>query len=133
MKRMSSLFRNVDCVSLYVDNLDDGLAFYQEKLGLKLLWRAKNSLGLGMDEDKTEVVLVDEHNPSANFYVEDVEKASEKIVEAGGKITYGPFDIDIGKCCVIQDPWKNTYCILDMSKGKYCVDEKGNVTGLKKS
>lgn len=51
------IFSNVDCVSFYVDNIDDGIAFYSLLLGLKLLWRASNSCGLGLENDITEVVL----------------------------------------------------------------------------
>lgn len=44
-----------------------------------------------------------------------------------------PFDIQIGKCAVVKDPWDNQYVILDMSKGSFITDEKGNIIGLKKS
>lgn len=127
-----SIFENVDCVSFYVDDLDAGMAFYKEKLGLKLLWRAEDSCGLGMEHDITEVVLVTRNDiPVAQFKVESVDKVLPEIVAAGGKVTYGPFNIDIGRCAVISDPWNNQYCILDMTKGKYEVDKNGNVTGVK--
>lgn len=60
-----------------------------------------------------------------------MKKVLPDLLAAGGKVTYGPFDIDIGRCAVICDSWGNSYCILDMTKGKYEVDEKGNVTGVK--
>lgn len=126
-----ALFTNVDCVSFYVDDLDRGLKFYKDAMGLKLLWRAEKSCGLGMEEGITEVVLVNEHNPMVDFKVESVADAIPEIVKAGGKVVYGPFDIDIGKCAVVSDLWENTYCILDMTKGKYTVDESGKVTGVK--
>lgn len=127
---MKSILENVDCVSFYVDNLDDGIKFYSQ-LGLKLLWRTKSSCGLGLDNDITEVVLVNEHNPMVDFKVADVCKAIENIKRVGGTVTYGPFDIDIGKCAVIKDKWNNEYCILDMTKGKYVTDENKNVTEVK--
>ena len=126
---MESLFQNVDCVSFYVDNIDEGIAFYSA-LGLKLLWRAANSCGLGMSGDITEVVLVTEHNPVAQFKVESVEDALPVYVKAGGKVELGPFDIDIGKCAVVSDRWGNRYCLLDMTKGKYTTDAQGNVIGV---
>lgn len=126
-----TIFTNVDCVSFYVDDLDSGISFYEGALGLHLLWRADNSCGLGMSNDITEVVLVNEHNPMVDFKVESVEQALPLFLEAGGTLVYGPFDIDIGKCAVVADQWKNTYCILDMSKGQYTVDNNGNVTGVK--
>lgn len=126
----SPMFENVDCISFYVDDIDKGLTFYQKSLGLKLLWRAENSCGLGMQNGITELVLVTRHNPMANMKVDSVEKALPEFIKAGGKLEYGPFDIDIGKCAVVSDPWENRYCILDMSKGTYDVDENGNVVGV---
>lgn len=126
---MDSLFQNVDCVSFYVDHIDDGIAFYTA-LGLKLLWRAEASCGLGMSGDITEVVLVTKHNPVVQFKVESVLAALPVFVQAGGKVDLEPFDIDIGKCAVVSDRWGNQYCLLDMTKGKYTTDVQGNVTGV---
>jgi lactoylglutathione lyase len=127
-----TIFRNVDCVSFYVKDLDAGLDFYQKSLGLKLLWRANNSCGLGLSDDITEVVLCTDKNPTVNFKVDCVEEALEKFISVGGKLEYGPFDIDIGKCAVVSDQWDNRYCLLDMSKGTYDTDADGKVTGVSK-
>lgn len=126
---MDSLFQNVDCVSFYVDNIDEGIAFYSA-LGLKLLWRADTSCGLGMSGDITEVVLVTEHNPVAQFKVDSVAAALPIFEKAGGKIEVDSFDIDIGKCAVVSDKWGNRYCLLDMTKGLYTTDAEGNVAGV---
>lgn len=128
-----SIFQNVDCVSFYVDDLDSGISFYSNSLGLKLLWKAAYSCGLGMSDDITEVVLVNEHNPQVNFKVDSVENALKDFMDAGGTLEYGPFDIDIGKCAVVVDRWGNRFCILDMSKGQYTVDDNQNVTGIKRN
>ncbi|NMA33276.1 MAG: bleomycin resistance protein [Clostridiaceae bacterium] len=128
--RLSPLFENVDCVSFYVDDIDEGLTFYQKALGLRLLWRTENACGLGMQNGITELVLVTQHNPMVDMKVDSVEKALPEFIKAGGKLEYGPFDIDIGKCAVVSDPWENRYCILDMSKGTYDVDENGNVINV---
>jgi len=125
------MFHNVDCIELYVSDLDDGIKFYREGLGLKLLWRADTSVGLGMENGGTEVVLqTDRKKMNVDFKVESVVDSVETYVKAGGKIIDGPFDIPIGKCAVIQDLWENQYVILDMTKGKYTTDENGNVTGV---
>lgn len=126
-----SLFSNVDCVSFYVDDIDSGIAFYSDALKLKLLWRTDYSCGLGMSDDITEVVLVNQHNPVVDFKVDSVEKALPVFLKAGGTLDYGPFDIDVGKCAVVSDKWGNKFCILDMTKGKYTTDESGTVTGVK--
>ncbi len=125
-----SLFQNVDCVSFFVDDIYAGIDFYSRALGLELLWRARNSCGLGMPNGVAEVVLVTEHNPTVDFKVESVESAISRFVSAGGSVKLGPFDIDIGKCAVVSDKWQNEYCILDMSKGRYAVSESKDVIGL---
>jgi len=130
---MSGLFTHVDCIELYVSTLDDGIKYYCDSLGLKLLWRSETSVGLGMENGITEVVLqTDRKWMNVDFKVDSVLDSVEKIIEAGGKIIEGPFDIPIGKCAIIQDKWENQYVILDMTKGKYVTDETGNVIGVNK-
>lgn len=41
------------------------------------------------------------------------------------------FDIEIGKCAVVKDPWGNQFVILDDSKGVFLTDENGNIIGHK--
>jgi predicted enzyme related to lactoylglutathione lyase len=128
---VSALFENVDCIELYVSNLDDGIKYYCDSMGLKLLWRAETSVGLGMENDITEIVLqTDRQWMNVDFKVDSVITSVDRIVSAGGKVIEGPFDIPIGKCAVIQDKWENQYVILDMSKGKYITDNSGNVIGV---
>ena len=130
---MSGLFTHVDCIELYVSDLDDGIKYYCGSLGLKLLWRDNTSVGLGMENGAIEVVLQTNRKwMNVDFKVDSVVDSIEKIIEAGGKIVDAPFDIPIGKCAVIKDKWENQYVILDMTKGKYITDESGNVVGLSK-
>ncbi len=129
---MKPLFENVDCVSFTVDNLEKGLVFYRNLLGLKLLWKAEKSCGLGTENGSTEIVLTEEDNPMVDIKVASVEDALEAFRQAGGTLLSDPFDIDIGKCAVVRDPFGNTYCLLDMSNGTYDVDEKGNAIGVSK-
>ncbi len=130
---MSELFKNVDCIELYVSDLDDGIKYYCDCLGLKLLWRAEASVGLSMGNDIAEIVLQTERKRmNVDFKVESVVDSISKIVNSGGRLIYGPFDIPIGKCAVIQDKWENEYVILDMSKGRYVTDTQGNVIAVSK-
>lgn len=115
-----------------VADFDAGLAFYRDALGLKLLWRTEKACGLGMKTGETELVISEEDYLMVDLKVEDVEKAAEEFVQAGGQIEAGPFDIEIGKCAVVVDPWGNKYCLLDMSKGTYDADEDGKVSGVSK-
>ncbi len=124
------LFENVDCISMFVDDVEKGLDFYQKALGLKLLWRTEGSCGLGMPNGIAEIVLVTAHNPMVDLKVASVEEALPRFTQAGGTVEYGPFDIDIGKCAVVVDLWGNRYCILDMTKGAYDVDGSGSVNGV---
>ncbi|MDF2944191.1 MAG: lactoylglutathione lyase family protein [Herbinix sp.] len=126
-----SLFKCIDCIQLYVSNLEDGIQYYQDCMGLKLLWKTNTSVGLGMQEDITEIVLQSEHESiEIDFKVESVENAVNEIKKYGGTILCGPFDIAIGKGAVIKDKWKNEYVILDMSKGKYVTDKNGTVIAV---
>ena len=45
------------------------------------------------------------------------------------RVVHAPFDIPIGKCAVVADPWDNTYVILDATRGTYVTDAEGNVVG----
>ncbi len=131
---MPGLFKNVDCVELYVSDLDEGIDYYCNSLGLKLLWRAETSAGLGMENGAAELVLqTDRAWMNVDFLVESVAGALEKITVSGGKLVFGPIDIPIGKCAVVRDKWENEYVILDMSKGRYVTDENKNVIGVSKS
>lgn len=128
---MTGIIKNIDCVQLYVTDLDEGIKYYKDGMGLKLLWRADKSVGLGMENGVAELVLQTERKQiEVDFLVESVEDALTKITEAGGSVKNGPFDIPIGKSAVVVDKWENEYVILDMSKGKYITDVDGNVTGV---
>ena len=131
---MSTLFQNVDCIEMYVSDLDEGISYYCDLLGLKLLWRTDTSLGLGMEDNITEIVLqTDRKRMNVDFKVASVDDSVKRIVEIGGKVICNPFDIPIGRCAVVQDKWENQYVLLDMTKGKYETDECGNVIGVVKS
>lgn len=127
-----SLFKCIDCVQLYVPDLEEGIKYYRDGMGLEVLWKTDTSVGMGMPGGITEVVLQNERaGMEVDIKVKSVEYAVKEITKAGGSVVCGPFDIPIGKCAVIKDKWNNKYAILDMSKGKYVTDEDGNVTGVK--
>ncbi|MBE5988223.1 putative enzyme related to lactoylglutathione lyase [Lacrimispora xylanisolvens] len=130
---MAKIFKNIDCIELYVSDLNEGIQYYCESMGLKLLWRNEDMVGLGMENDMTEIVLQSQRKQVlVDIKVESVDESIEKIKEAGGTVEYGPFDVPIGRCAVILDKWDNKYVILDMTKGRYVTDEDGNVTGVRK-
>lgn len=130
---MAKIFKNIDCIELYVSDLNEGIQYYCDSMGLKLLWRNEDMVGLGMENDMTEIVLQSQRKQVlVDIKVESVDVSIEKIKEAGGTVEYGPFDVPIGRCAVILDKWDNKYVILDMTKGRYLTDEDGNVTGVRK-
>ncbi len=51
------LFKYVDCIELYVPNLQEGINYYCKSLGLKIIWKSDSAVGLGMDDSTTEVVI----------------------------------------------------------------------------
>lgn len=130
---MAKIFKNIDCIELYVSDINEGIQYYCDSMGLKLLWRNEDMVGLGMENDITEIVLQSQRKQVlVDIKVESVDESIEKIKEAGGTVEYGPFDVPIGRCAVILDKWDNKYVVLDMTKGRYVTDEDGNVTGVRK-
>ena len=108
-----ALLKKVDCVRLYVPDLDQALSFYRERLGLRLVWRSDDAVGLGLSDTDTEIVLQNErHGAEIDFLVESADEAADAFARAGGRILHGPFDIQIGRCVVVQDPWGNDYLLV---------------------
>jgi predicted enzyme related to lactoylglutathione lyase len=123
------LFRKVDCLSLPVRDLEQALAFYCERLGHALIWRTDSAAGLRMPDTDAELVLHTEATrpPAAELLVSAVPEAVARFEAAGGRLAFGPFEIAIGRCAVVADPWGNHLVLLDMSKGALHTDERGNV------
>jgi predicted enzyme related to lactoylglutathione lyase len=124
------LMRKVDCVRLYVPDLEAGLAFYRDKLGHELIWRTATAAGLHLPETDAELVIqTEEQRQEVDYLVDSAEAAAEMMERAGGRIIVPPFDIQIGRCVVVEDPWGNPLVLLDTSKGLLTTDSEGNVTG----
>jgi predicted enzyme related to lactoylglutathione lyase len=124
------LLRKVDCIRVPVPDLDEGLAFYRDRLGHELVWRTETAAGLRMPESDAEIVLQTERpGVEVDFLVDSADKAGERFVAAGGRLLAGPFDIQIGRCAVVADPWGSVLVLLDMSRGRLITDEAGNVVG----
>jgi predicted enzyme related to lactoylglutathione lyase len=126
------LLRKVDAVTVPVPNLDAGLRFYAEALGQGLNWRndAINQAGLALPESDTELVLATDLHHEPNWLVDSADAAAARVREAGGRVVSGPFDIPVGRAVVVADPFDNHLLLLDLSKGRYVVDESGRVSGV---
>ena len=109
-------------------DLEAGLSFYRDRLGHDLLWRTPTSAGLRLPESEAEIVLQTERpEPEANLTVDSVDDAVGRIAGAGGRVLVGPFDIPIGRCAVVADPWGNRLVVLDTSKGTLVTGADGRV------
>jgi len=111
-----------------VPDLDTALAFYSTQLGHELIWRTGTAAGLKLPGSNAELVLHTDARPmETDLAVESVPDALAKLTAAGGRILKGPFEIPIGRCAVVADPWDNVFVILDTSKGTLQVDEHKRV------
>src|SRR6185503_5470552 len=125
-----ALIRKVDCIRLYVPALEAGLSFYRDKLGHELIWRTETAAGLRLPESDAELVLqTEDQRQEVDLLVDSADEAAKIIEQAGGKVIVPPFDIQIGRCVVLEDPWGNPLVLLDMSKGLFTTDAEGNVIG----
>jgi predicted enzyme related to lactoylglutathione lyase len=127
---MMALLRKVDCIRLYVPDLEAGLAFYRDRLGHELIWRTETAAGLRLPESDTELVIrLDDQRQEVDFLADSADEAAKLVEQAGGKVIVPPFDIQIGRCVVMEDPWGNPLVLLDTSKGLLQTDADGHVIG----
>lgn len=124
------LIRKVDCIRLSVPDLDAGLAFYRDRLGHAVIWRTAEAVGLRLPESDAEIVLhTGRQGPEIDLLVDSADEAAARFAEAGGHVVVPPFEIQIGRAAVVQDPWGNYLVLLDASKGLLATDAEGNVVG----
>ena len=125
------LFRKVDCVRLTTPDLDAALGFYRDALGHALIWRTPEAAGLAMPDTDAELVLHRTLAPATDLLVASVDAALPRFVASGGAVVSGPFDIPIGRCAVVRDPFGNTLVMLDQTRGALATDAEGWVVGVK--
>ena len=124
------LFRKLDNHLLRVSDLDAAIAFYGDRLGHELLWRDESAGGFALPETDAELVVHLDIGPETDILVEDVEAAVAAFVHAGGEVIEPPFDIAIGRCARLSDPFGNVLVILDQSKGKLRTGPDKRVIGV---
>lgn len=116
------MFKKIDCVMIRVDDVAAGEKFYSDVFGLKPLWREAGSAGMRFPETDVEIVLHNNaeipHKVEVHYLVDDVVAAVKSYVEKGCRVLVPPFDVLIGKCAVIKDPFETTICLLDLSSGQ---------------
>ena len=125
---LGPLIQKVDCLQLNVPDLDAALQFYCDQLGHELAWRTDTAAGIKMPETDAEIVLQTERDEmEVDLLVNSADDSATRFERAGGKIVVTPFDIQIGRCVVVKDPWGNQLVLLDMSRGPLVTDAGGNV------
>lgn len=125
------LIRAVDCVRIPVPDLDAGLAFYRDQLGHALIWRTATAAGLRLPHSDAELVIHTEgHDFEVDLLVSSADQAAARITASGGAVVVPPFDIPVGRCVVVRDPWGTRLVLLDLSKGRLHTDANGNVIGV---
>ncbi len=104
-----------------VDDLEKAREFYIRVFGMHPTWRDETGAGLHFPESDAEIVL---HNipgvparVDVTYLVDDVLAAVAALEAEGCTIAARPFDVAIGKCAVIVDPFGTPMTIIDMSKG----------------
>lgn len=115
------MFKKIDCVMIRVPDVQTAMTYYADVFGLRPSWWSERSAGLVFPESDTEIVVHCEtdipSNVEVHYLVDDVTVAVQDYIAKGCKLLAEPFDITIGKCAVIADPFGNRLCILDMTKG----------------
>ena len=124
------LFRKLDNHLLRVVDLEAAISFYRDKLGHRLLWRSDEAAGFALPETDAELVVHLKIGPETDILVADVDEAFARFLSAGGEGVERPFDIAIGRCARVRDPFANELVLLDQSKGRLATDAEGRVIGV---
>jgi lactoylglutathione lyase len=115
------MLRKIDCIMIRVNDIEAAAQYYTTVFGLHPRWSGDDSIGLIFPETDAEIVLHNDPSiPSSvevYYMVDDVVAAVAHYTTQGCNILIAPFDITIGKCAVIRDPFGTRLCILDMTKG----------------
>ena len=126
------LFRKLDNHLLRVPNLDAAISFYRDELGHRLLWRSDEAAGFALPETDAELVVHLYIGPETDILVGDVDEAFAAFLNAGGAPVQHPFDIAIGRCARVRDPFGNELVMLDQSKGRLATYPDGRVKGVER-
>jgi len=114
--------RKIDCIMVKVDDVDQAREFYIRVFGMRPAWRDATSAGLRFPESDAEIVLhCIKGIPSrvdVTYLVDDVVAAVTALKAEGCTVAEAPFDVAIGKCAVIIDPFGTPMTLIDMTKGR---------------
>jgi catechol 2,3-dioxygenase-like lactoylglutathione lyase family enzyme len=86
------MLRKIDCVMVPVSDLDAGVDLYQRAFGLTVHWRDAVSVGLGLQDSATEVVLNVDGISGVHYLVDDVPAAVGRALAEGCTLIVKPFE-----------------------------------------
>jgi hypothetical protein len=102
-------------------------------LDLQTLGASAHSRGLGFGHDfglgalEKLVIQTVRDQMETDLLVASADEAGAAIRRAGGQVAVEPFEIPIGRCAVVRDPWGNVLLLLDGTKGSLTIDADGIV------
>jgi predicted enzyme related to lactoylglutathione lyase len=128
----SPQFRKIDAYLIKTDDLEAAVAFHGRQLGHPVIWRTPEAVAFGLPETDTELVVHANLASEVDLLVADVGQAYHDLIVAGAKPLVPPFEIPIGRCARVEDPFGNRLTILDQSKGALATDSDQNVVGIRK-
>jgi lactoylglutathione lyase len=124
------MLRKIDCIMIRVADVEAVANYYAKVFGLRPIWSGDGSMGLAFPETDAEIVLhCDPNIPSSvevYYLVDDVVVAVDHFEAQGCQVLVDSFDIAIGKCAVIVDPFGTRLCILDITKGARPLNLEGS-------
>jgi predicted enzyme related to lactoylglutathione lyase len=127
---MKPFFSKIDNHLLRVDDLDAAISFYRDKLGHPLIWRDEEAAGFALPQTDAELVVHLRIGPETDMVVENADDAFAAFLAAGGEAVEQPFEIAVGRCARVRDPFGNVIVILDQSKGRLKTSPDGRVVGI---
>ena len=129
----SDLTRSIGSIQFQVADLDTALYFHRDKLGHEVRWRTETHVALTIPDGKPEIVLqTDRDEPETGLIVGSVIDAVANFLAVGGRVVASPFDIQISRCPILDDPRGNRLVLVDSTDGPLKIDKNGWVIGNEK-
>jgi lactoylglutathione lyase len=115
------MLRKIDCLMIRVEDIEVSATYYAKVFGLRPKWSGEGAIGLVFPDTDAEIVL--HRETTFPHQLKPITQSMMSLLpwlimwRRGAKILVAPFDITIGKCAVIRDPFGTRLCILDNTKG----------------
>jgi predicted enzyme related to lactoylglutathione lyase len=123
MATRTTTLRKIDCIMVKVDDVEKAREFYIRVFGMIPQWKdtfTPGAAGLRFPESEAEIVL---HSITSipvrvdvTYLVDDVLAAVASLKSEGCSIIEAPFDVVMGKCAVLIDPFGTPMTIIDATK-----------------